>query len=465
MQTTITIQRNGICLITSQIPELLNSTLAKELSYKKKDAFFIQRNSSWDGIVRLYSSKKQVFNVGLLQKVLGIFDQYSKQYREVSYEIVDKRKFYPHIFMPGGFSDIDLRDYQNEAVDKFLQKRIGVLHMATGSGKTITALACIGLVHMKTLILVHTQELLNQWQVQIKKYLGIDAGIIQGSTFNPKDVTIGMMQSVVNKLSNEYFKTVNFLICDESHHASVDTVMKISRHTPNAIYRLGLSATPIREDLEDMKIEAVCGKIIYHVGIDELVEKGFLVPATIYYVEVGKGIYDDHFLSYASSYNSHIVNNDARNDHVVDIALKEMEEGNVLILCDRLEHIDILYEKFSDEENVYITHGQLLNEERRRVVDILTNKTNNIVISSTIMKEGVSFPNLRCLILACGGKSSVALIQKVGRLLHAFDKSKKAIVYDFIDNAKYLKSHYKKRRKLLENIKSFEVKDYVPIEK
>ena len=68
----------------------------------------------------------------------------------------------------------------------------------------------------KTLNLVHTQELLKQWKSQIKKHLGIDVGIIQGSTFNPKDVTIGMMQSVVNKLSDEYFRTVNFVIFDEN---------------------------------------------------------------------------------------------------------------------------------------------------------------------------------------------------------------------------------------------------------
>jgi superfamily II DNA or RNA helicase len=62
------------------------------------------------------------------------------------------------------------------------------------------------------------------------------------------------------------------------------------------------------------------------------------------------------------------------------------------------------------------------------------------------------------LILAGGGKSSIQLTQRIGRVLRKTSTKSHAKVYDFVDTTKYLDKHYKQRRELLSS--EFEVIEY-----
>jgi superfamily II DNA or RNA helicase len=61
------------------------------------------------------------------------------------------------------------------------------------------------------------------------------------------------------------------------------------------------------------------------------------------------------------------------------------------------------------------------------------------------------------LIIGGGGKSSIRVVQQVGRVLRTRTGKESAVVYDFVDTPKFLARHYKVRRKLLES--DFEVVD------
>ena len=90
----------------------------------------------------------------------------------VRYHLKDRRCTLPMVdFQFQG----DLRGFQEEAVDKVLQKDFGVLCAPTGSGKTVMALALIAQRGQPTLIVVHNGELLEQWIDQIEAFLGIPA--------------------------------------------------------------------------------------------------------------------------------------------------------------------------------------------------------------------------------------------------------------------------------------------------
>lgn len=131
-----------------------------------------------------------------------------------------------------------------------------------------------------------------------------------------------------------------------------------------------------------------------------------------------------------------------------------------LILVTHIEHGNILLNKFNKitkSKNIIFIHGSSKDREKNR--KLILDGFYDIVIASDIFKEGVDIPNLKCLILACGGKSSVALIQRIGRLLRLFPGKDKAIIYDFADDCKYLRSHYKRRLELLKGIKSFQVNE------
>jgi len=108
-----------------------------------------------------------------------------------------------------------LRDYQEIAVNDIIRRYpIGVLKANTGSGKTIIAIAVIAKRKQPTLIIIHTKELLYQWQESIKKFLDYDCGIIGDGKFNIKDVSVGIINTVKNKMP-ELERKFGHIICDE----------------------------------------------------------------------------------------------------------------------------------------------------------------------------------------------------------------------------------------------------------
>ena len=115
-----------------------------------------------------------------------------------------------------------LRDYQVPICNKILKhlnvNGSGLASLYTGWGKTCASLWILSQLGKKTLIIVHTENLLNQWKDRIKDFLGEEPGIIQGPKIEIDNhkIVIGMIQSISMK---EYppntFKEFGFTIYDE----------------------------------------------------------------------------------------------------------------------------------------------------------------------------------------------------------------------------------------------------------
>jgi superfamily II DNA or RNA helicase len=122
--------------------------------------------------------------------------------------------------------------------------------------------------------------------------------------------------------------------------------------------------------------------------------------------------------------------------------------NNILILISEIEHGNKIKELLDKEkiENTYM-HGETEDREIKPEMKVL--------IGSNIFNEGIDLKYFNRLILACGGKSSIAIIQKIGRVLRPKQDNSQSIVYDFVDRSRYLNKHYKKRREIME--KDFEV--------
>ena len=98
----------------------------------------------------------------------------------------------------------NLRDYQIETSEQILNHLIkfdsGLASIYTGWGKTCCALWIAHKLGKKTIIIVHTENLLNQWKERIKQFLDCDPGIIQGPKIDKSpDIVIGMIQSISGK--------------------------------------------------------------------------------------------------------------------------------------------------------------------------------------------------------------------------------------------------------------------------
>jgi superfamily II DNA or RNA helicase len=152
-----------------------------------------------------------------------------------------------------------MRQYQKDilsAWDDYAKKYGGgIISVGPGRGKTVMAIKKIEELGLKTLILVHTSDLLTQWIERIEQYLPTaNIGIIQGKTINTegKDIVIGMIQSISAPTKDkdyppELFKQFGLVIIDECHHIGAKQFSRCLNKTVFK-YTMGLSATPNRPD-------------------------------------------------------------------------------------------------------------------------------------------------------------------------------------------------------------------------
>lgn len=153
-----------------------------------------------------------------------------------------------------------LREIQVSAVDTtidILNKDNGtILHAMCGSGKTMMANYISCTIGLKTLILVHTSVLLEQWIERISQFVNrSNIGTIRQNEFDMEGKThvICSMQTIVSrsdKFEKNAFDSFGLLIVDEAHVCGAEMLSK-SVGIIGCKYRLGLSATPFRKDKFD----------------------------------------------------------------------------------------------------------------------------------------------------------------------------------------------------------------------
>lgn len=161
-----------------------------------------------------------------------------------------------------------LRPYQQEAIaathEHWKEWDRELLVMATGTGKTYTAKCIIEdrLNCGSVLFMAHRDELIEQ----ARSTFG-DAGKVKGSITDIRPITVGSVQTLINRPRYEGFKTV---VIDEAHHAVSDSYQRVLAQYPDAKV-LGLTATPDRRGLGK-----VFEGIAYEYGLRQAVQEGFL---------------------------------------------------------------------------------------------------------------------------------------------------------------------------------------------
>jgi superfamily II DNA or RNA helicase len=79
------------------------------------------------------------------------------------------------------------------------------------------------------------------------------------------------------------------------------------------------------------------------------------------------------------------------------------------------------------------------------------------MIATPVFKEGINIPEIKTLILAGGGKSHIAIIQKIGRGLRKAEGKDRLIVYDFLDDCSKVTLKHSEQRYKLYRAEGFEV--------
>ena len=209
-------------------------------------------------------------------------------------------------------STIELRPYQEDAVNSWFQNNgTGILEMATGTGKTITALAActrlseaIGL--QAVIIVCPYKHLVTQWSRECERFgmtpmLAFEsrARWFDGLTGRLSDLNREPKSFLCVLTTNATFASEDFqqrlrffppktmLIADEVHNLGAQ---RLSAALPGPVaLRLGLSATPERwlDEAGTQRLLRYFGKVLEpRLGIREAINLGALTPYRYYPVLV-----------------------------------------------------------------------------------------------------------------------------------------------------------------------------------
>lgn len=352
-------------------------------------------------------------------------------------EIVDSRLSLPEIGLHFSGS---LRPYQQQAISGILSKDLGVLEAGTGSGKTVMALSIIAARRQPALVLVHTKELLYQWQDRARQFLGIETGLLGDGHLNVQPVTIGIVNSVRSNLE-KLTLLFGHLVIDECHRVPSSLFTETASAFP-AKYALGLSATPFRRDGLDPLIGWFIGAHKVSVDATVLREVGAVLRPTIITRETGFNFrYQDNYQEMLSA----LVANQDRNRMIATDIRKQAEgDGLSLVVSDRVDHLKVLAE-LADIGHEILT-GKTPKKKRQEIVEDLRNgKIRTLYSTLSLIGEGFDCPSMDSLFLASPIKFSGRLTQTVGRVLRPAE-GKVPTVFDYQDNGVGILKHQAKAR-------------------
>lgn len=456
-------------VVIADVPHRVLHVLRRALRYRPAGYMFepAYKYKKWDGWVNLFVDDCQ-FPVGLLSRVTSILDK-----EKVAYTVDTVAK--PREGTPLSLSineGVQERWYQQEAAEAALENGGGVVRAPTGSGKTVIAARIIKDAGVNAVVLVPTIDLLYQTREFLEWAFGTPVGMLGAGVIDPKPVTVATTRTMSKILDTTYYqfkyddigdddftevdddmtewvKSLGLLIVDECHVVAADTAYNIATNL-NVAIKVGLSASPWRDDNADIKIEAALGPIVYRVGVETLVQEGFLVPPLFRIVDTRPepGAEGQPYDSWAKAYRSVVVDNKYRNDLVVKTVNDLVGQGRiVLLLVKQLKHGEKLRKAIP--KSVFIAGSspaeiQAFHQsgDRERILNDLRAGNVRCVIATSVADMGVDVPALDALVLAGGGKSSTRHLQRIGRVCRPFEGKTYGIVVDFDDSWAHVKEKH-----------------------
>ncbi|WP_418180168.1 TOTE conflict system archaeo-eukaryotic primase domain-containing protein [Aliarcobacter lanthieri] len=362
---------------------------------------------------------------GLKDKIFDFFNSFG-----VKFTIKDERVFEKITTKEVLFN---LRPEQEEAIKEIKRKDYSICVAPPGFGKTLIGAKIFEERSCKTLIIVNKNMLLDQWISRFVEYFGYtkkDIGYLgKGQNKLNGSLDIATIQSLNN--TPEIIKNYSFVIVDECHHIPALTFEQVVKSFSGK-FILGLSATPNRKDELDPILYQQLGEISYEYKKKKSHTNKLLVVRT-------------DFISNADNYST-IINelclDETRNKQIIQ-AIKNNLNRKILLLTDRIEHINILENMLVDENIEFVSiHGS--QNKKEQVENMQKVKKSSLILATTsYFGEGIDFPHLNTILFATPISYYGRLIQYLGRIGRG---NQECLAIDFLDSKNaMLNSSYKKR--------------------
>ena len=437
------------CLLTD-IPFALEKAIKDRLTIDNPKYISAKRFGRWiakDLKAKLYYYESVPgglrFPRGFANQAVLLCREYLKQ----TPAIIDNRLLLDEV--PFVFSGT-MRPYQERALLATEKRSFGVIEAGTGSGKTVMALAIIASRAQPTLVVVHTKELLYQWQKRIDEFLGCEAGLVGDGHFDLRNITVAIVNTARKRIK-ELAPRFGHLVVDECHRVPASLFTDVVSNFDGQ-YLLGLSATAFRNDDGLTRlIYFYMGDRIHKVEMEELQESGAIVkPELVRCKTTFQYAYSGDYQPLVSA----LTKDSARNKQIladVIVECKRKDSGICLLVSDRISHCQLFEQKLlAAGVDVALLTGQTSADQRSAIVENVQNGNVEVLVATLqLIGEGFDCSGLSTLFLTTPITFEGRLLQILGRIMRPA-KGKRARVYDYVDESvSVLKRSAASRKKIL----------------
>lgn len=421
----------------------------------------------------------------------ALWDNHDPQYKtytlpQAAREKLVKLKRSPRPYKssrPSGHRGL-LRPYQQEAMKSWRENgERGILEMATGTGKTITALACIETAledpDRPTIVLVACpfQHLVDQWAEQLDR-LGMPVIRAHGSsaTWRPEvhrlrgrlelgTVSAGIVVTTYATLTSDNLvhaldgaQEQIMFVADECHYLGARGA--ISGMDERYRRRLGLSATPSRHyDEEGTKaIMSYFGGVVFEFGMEKAITEGFLVPYEYYpeFVELSEEESEEYLqiseriarllqqdnaegrerAKRLAIQRARILNNassklDWLREHLYQRA-PETWDYTLVYAGDKIFNpvTELIGQELRIRQHEFTSRQS--RGERKRILERFADRDLQILTAMKCLDEGVDVPPTRTAYFLASSGNPREFVQRRGRVLRTAPGKASATIFDAI---------------------------------
>jgi superfamily II DNA or RNA helicase len=424
------------------------------------------RLGRWDGKVSYFQLGGSTY-VNLLPEIMPILEKFDydielDDQRDYStsfeFERVTEQSF-SHIVWPNGHplegKPMELRDYQVEVINNFLENPQCIQEVATGAGKTVITAALSNAVapHGRTIVIVPNKSLVTQTE---KDYINMeqDVGVYFGDRKEwGRQHTICTWQSLNVLLKNtkagvgdctigEFLEDVVCVIVDEVHMAKADALKSLLTGVMSRIpLRWGLTGTVPKEPFEFQALKCSLGPVISQLSASELQDRGVLAQCHVNVVQLV-----DHaeFTNYQSELK-YLLEEPDRLKTIAQLIAQVNATGNTLVLVDRVAAGHALVEYLGDQA-VFVS-GATKAKDRQDEYDEVAEATGKIIVATYgVAAVGINIPRIFNLVLVEPGKSFVRVIQSIGRGIRKAEDKDHVQIWDVTSTCRFAKRHLTKRK-------------------
>ena len=364
-------------------------------------------------------------------------------------------------------TELQLRPYQEEAIEAWMKVGHGTLAFAPGAGKTLTAIRIIKRLRKenpmhRTLVLVPTLVLKDQWEHVLAREDEL-AKIVTYQWAAPRAE------------SGEFWRQWDLIIADESHHLAIgETFRQLLIPIYKAQYGLGLTATPPQpvDGEENLSLRVL--PVVYTYTFSQGREQGFTADIEIRpipvqlapdererYTELTNMI-KEMMARYGESYQNKPYGKDALTGKTIWGGTITNERRQLVALAEekyeRLAEIiakelllagtqptdtgmGVMSRIFVWSEYVFalekakevlnrggqvaeLVTGETPKKERKRIIEEAWGRDFPVLLVARVGEEGLDAPESAVGVVLAAAKTSRQTVQRLGRLLRPFPGKK-----------------------------------------